>query len=168
MLHSTYTWVERSLDLAIPKVKLQNNLFSRAHIAWIITIFSTVPSWILRIPLNTAWSQPLPSNQNWLTAETDFSSLSYVFFSAVCIVQYFEKEHTELSSVCRVSGIRERQFFTHLLAQLFHGGVAIWQGGLQPGTLGAHFSFPLSYKWWETCQGEQFTGIIPRPGSIMK
>lgn len=151
------------------KVKSANHLFSRAHVASTIAIFPTVPRWNFRIPLNTAPRQPLPTNQNWLTAETDFSSLSYVFFSALCIVQDFEKEtHRELSSVCRVSGIRECQSFTHLLAQLFQGGVAIWQRGLQPGTLGAHFSFPLSYKWWETCQGEQFTGIIPRPGSIMK
>lgn len=167
MLHSTYTWVKRSLDLVISKVKLPNNLFSRAHISLIISIFPTVPRWSLRILLNTALSQPLPSSQNWLTAETDFSSLSYVLFSALHCARLWKGTYRELS-VCRVSGIMERQFFTHLLAQLFHGGVAIWQGGLQPGTLGAHFSFPLSYKWWETCQGEQFTGIIPRPGSIMK
>lgn len=163
----TYTWEKRSLDLVISWVKLPNNLFSRTHISLIISVFPTVPRWILRI-LNIAPNQPLPSNQNWLTAETDFSSLSYVLFSALHCARLWKGTHGELSSVCGVSGIRERQFFTHLLAQLFHGGVAIWQGGLQPGTLGAHFSSPLSYKWWETCQGEQFTGIIPRPGSIMK
>lgn len=108
-------------------VTLPNNLSSRAYAPSIIPIFASVTS-SLGLPLNTALSQPLPSCQNWLTAEPDWVSLC-PFLSSVPCARLWKGTYGELSSVCRVSGIREWKFFTHPLAQLFHGGVAIWQEG---------------------------------------
>lgn len=47
---------------------------SRAHAPLITVVFPIVPRQSFRILLNTALSQPLPKDQNWLKAETDFSS----------------------------------------------------------------------------------------------
>lgn len=46
---------------------------SRAHAPLIIVVFHCTQI-ELRILLNTALSQPLPKDQNWLKAEMDFSS----------------------------------------------------------------------------------------------
>lgn len=88
-------------------------------------------------------------------------------FLAACLVQDVER-HTEGMFVS-LQGfrIRERKLFTHLLLSCSvevlpsDKAAAAWHWG-------AHFSFPLSCKWWETCQGEQLPGTVPRPGSIMK
>lgn len=74
--------------------ELSIRLSSGAHVPLKITVFPGVSRLSFRILLNTALSQPLVRYQNCLTAETDFSSLSYVLASAQGLVQDFEKKHT--------------------------------------------------------------------------
>lgn len=88
-------------------------------------------------------------------------------FLAACLVQGVER-HTEGMFVS-LQGFRrrERKLLTHLLLSCSvevlpsDKAAAAWH-------LGAHFSFPLSCKWWEAHQGEQLPGPAPSPGSIMK
>lgn len=132
----------------------------------ITATFHPVPRKSLGICLKTAASQPLPGYQNWLPLTLIFIPALCPFLAA-CLVPGVER-HTE-GMFASLQGFqrKERKLLAHPLLSC---SVEVLPSDkvAAPWHLGAHFSFPLSCKWWEARQGEQLPGPAPSPGSIMK
>lgn len=165
MFLGIFTGVKKSLDLVACKVMCVSGL-QTISLPLMVTAFPTVPTYGLGFLLNTAWGPLRPSCQSWLILKLIVHPFLCPSLSSVpCVRLYKEASGNYQYTGFQGWGMKvvhpsPRSAVPWRCCHLT-GGAAAWH-------LGAHFSSPLSYKWWETCQGEQLTGIIPRPGSIMK